>query len=546
MSCFAPGYGIKLATSLAIAAIIVVPLAAVSTSVARRHLTLNRLASPDPVLREQALNVLIREAGDDPRWLEGVSMRLESMPPQAIRPLVNAVALAEAENPDVFFRALAEQFSRLSDENFLTLATDDDAMREGPTEAVIAEAIRRLSVTTDDAGREPWIALLDRRRAWMTPPVPVDLYVDWLARGVNAELAAMRIETARRLGDLPLRQPDVDAQLVADPLRGLLQDPDAAVRASALQALTGYVSRHPAFLADIEQATTDPDPRINAWAKRLLRMATQDHAWPPPTSADHAVLLLLPPDAPNDWPALLRYLDAQPTASVDLAIDETMPHHVRVAATRVARDAQPQWLIHTLRVNDRSALRDVATHTLTLRFTPDELEPLIRELLQDHDPQARLSGAVLSGLTGRAADAIEVTLRRERKESARIVMQAALWMQGQRPELDGQIDAILGHGYDYPDSTLLLAMLHAGERRAVLDRVLSMGNSSSLMLATNGSPADITNAFSRGPLRTERWSMVLNHYLPPTAPRLPMDGEDPAFAERLADLKAWHALHRFE
>ncbi len=542
----APGYGFKLAASLAVAAVIVVPLAAVGTSVARRHLTLNRLASPDPVLRERALNVLIREAAHDPRWLDGVVQRLELMPGDAILPLVNAVELAQVQDTQAFHAALADQYPRLTDAVFLSVTSGVDPTDEAQTRAVIAEAIVRLRAAVDAAGREPWIALLDRCRAWKTPPVPLEVYADWLARGVEAELPALRVHTAHRLGDLPIHQPDMDGRLVADPLRRLLSDPDAAVRAAALQAIAGYALRHPDYLNDIEQATADPDPGINAWAKRLMRIATQDRASIHPMPAGHAVTPPLPLDATRDWLALLLYLDAQPSASVDITLDDTMPHHVRIAATRAAREAQPQWLLDTMRVNDRSALRDVAALTLAWRFMPDELEPFILDLLQDHDPQARLSGAVLSGLTGRAADAVEAALPRERKEAAKIVMQAALWMQGQRPELDGQIEAILGHGYDSPDSTLLLAMLHAGERRAVLDRVLSFGNSYSMSPTASDTPADVPIVFSRGPLRTERWSRVLNHYLPPTAPRLPLDGDDEAFAERLADLKAWHTLHRFE
>lgn len=534
MARFAPGYGIKLAASLTVAAAIVVPLAAVGTSVAHRHLELNRLASADPTQRERALNTLIRYA-DDPRWINGAARRLDALPDDAVLPLVNALRFAEVEDADAFYTALAVEMPRLSDGVFAAVTPLFLEAHAAGKPGVVAQAIVRLRSAPDWPSRQAWIAWLDEQQAWTTPPVPIDLYVDWLARGTAAERPALRIDTARRLGDLPIHQPAIDAQDVAAPLRQLLGDDDAAVRAAALWAIAGYVPRHAKFLMDIEQAATDEDPQVRSQAQRLTREWSQADAELPQALGPPAKLTA---EASNPWSSVLMAFDNQPSASIDVIFDAAMPHHVRIAATRAARHAEPRWLLDTLRINDRPALRDVAALTLAQRFTPDELATFITELLKDHDPEARLSGAVLSGLIGRGAGNVETALLRERRAADRIVLQAALWMQGHRPALDGQVQAFLGNR-GVPQSTLLLAMLHAGQTRAVLDRLLGLGEHHPLDLT---GPPRRTTAL----LRTERWTLVLNRYLPPDAPRLPLHATDPVFAQRLADLRAWHALHRFE
>jgi len=523
--------------SLAVAAVIVVPLAAVGTSVIRRHVQLNQLGSADLAERERALNALIKEAHDDPRWLVGAARRLKWLPEDAILSLVNAVQIAAPPDSGFFYVALSEELSRLTDPAFMSVALGLRTVEYADHDAVVNEALTHLRSAPNRDARQPWITLLDQFQAWTTPPVPVEIYVEWLARGVDAERPALRLHTARQLGDLPIRQPQFDVGLTTAPLRELLRDDNVGVRRAALWAVAGYVRRDPTLLADIQaRMTEDSDPKIRQQAARLVRVWSQTKTTD--QTALKGSLTIVPSPNESDWSHHLAVLDAQPMASLDIPLNNTMPHHVRVAATRASTLAEPTWLLHTLRANDRPGLRDVAVVILADRFTADQLDPFARKLLDDHDPDARLSGAVLAGLIGRASDAIDQAARRERRESSRIAMQVARWMQGDRPELDEQVQALLGSAH-LPESTLLLAMLHVGQRRAVFDRLLGLGENQPLRQTA---PPRRTVEL----LRTERWSLVLNQYLPTTAPRLPAHGSDQAFLDQLADLRAWHTLHRFD
>lgn len=537
MDRLAPRFGLKLGVSLLIAAAIVVPLAVVGVSVARRNIQLDRMASPDLVLREHALNAFIRQAPHDPRWVAGLAQRLEGFPDDAIVPAVNAMRAAGVGDDIGFHDELARTFPGLSDDVFLAVTPLFLEAQPAGRLAVIAESMTRLRSAPDEPARARWVALLDSMHAWNSPAVPIDLYVDWLAQGVDAELPALREHTARRLGDLPINQPGIDATLVAAPLRTLLADGDPQVRTAALRATAGYLPRHAAFLADIQRAASDTDPQVRSTAERLRRVWSQSQldaaSRKPQPFADST-----PSRNTNTWHTKLIELDALAPASIEITFDDAMPHHVRVAAVRVGQNADPHWLLDTLRINDRSALRDVALLTLAQRFTAEQLGPFVVELLQDYDPEARLSGAVLSGLTGLGAQSLETASRRERSAVLRRGMLIGLWMQGRRPELNGQVPSLLGSGV-VPDSTLLLAMLHGGEQRAALDHLLALGADQS------GDTAEVLRR-TTALLRSERWSRVLSAYLPPTAPKLPLDAGDPVFAGQLADLRAWHALFRFE
>lgn len=537
MNRLASRFGLKLSVSLLIAVGIVVPLAVVGVSVARRNIQLDQMASPDLALREHALNAFIRQAPHDPRWVAGLARRLQGFPDDAILPAVNAMRAAGVEDDIGFNAELARAFPRISDEVFFAVTPLFLEAQPAGHLAVIAESMTRLRSAPDEPARARWVALLDGINAWESPPVPIDLYVDWLAQGIDAALPALREHTARRLGDLPINQPDIDAALVAAPLRTLIADGDPRVRTAALWAMAGYLPRHTAFLADIQRVASDTEPQVRSTAERLRRVWSQSQLDSAPRKPQPFADYTTSRDT-NTWHTKLIELDALASASIEITFDDAMPHHVRIAAVRVGQNADPHWLLDTLRINDRSALRDVALLTLAQRFTAEQLGPFVVELLQDYDPEARLSGAVLSGITGLGADALETASRRERSTVLRRGMLIGLWMQGRRPELNGQIPSLLGSEVA-PDSTLLLAMLHGGERRAALDHLLAIGADQS---------EDTAEVLRRTTalLRTERWSRVLNAYLPPTAPAIPLDAEDHVFAGQLADLRAWHALFRFE
>ncbi|MEM9915491.1 MAG: hypothetical protein AAF911_11060 [Planctomycetota bacterium] len=528
-------YSAKLGWSLVIAAAIVGPLAVVGVSVWDRNRQLDRMASPDPQRREQALNDFICHAPADPRWLAGLSARIADFPGDAVVPAINAMRVAEVEFDQPLYEGIAATLPRLADDAFLEVAR---LLADPPTTfqlALQAEGVSRLVSSADLESNKRWVAFLDQMGAWSSPPVPIDTYVAWLSRGVEAQQESIRIHTARQLGDLLLDHPRLDAALVTAPLRRLLKDPAAEIRVAALWAIAGYVPQHREFLDDIEQAVSDSNAEVRATAESLFRVWLQSQLDVPRPQATLVAVPILG-DPADDWSQRLNTLDAQAPDSIDITFDDAMPHQVRIAAVRAGRNAEPAWLLDTLRVNDRAGLRDLAVLTLAQRFDPGELEPFIERLILDHDPDARLSGAVLSGLTSTGTAALEAAAERPHPVAVRRGIEVSLWMQGQRPELDGQLEPLLGSGV-VPDSTLLLAMLHGDRSRAALDHLLALGTDQ---------PDDPWEALQQtlSLLTTERWSAVLTTYLPDRAPALLAHTDSAAMAAWIADLRAWHALYR--
>lgn len=522
-----PGSYTKLGVSLLITLALVVPLAMVGVRVAMRHAKLDTLGSTDPAIRERGLNWLIRETPDDPTLIGDVADLLDQLPDQSVVEVRNALGHAGTADHPAFREALLDQLDRVSVEALRgiawTLPVDDPEVRG----RVIAATLPRL----DDMDRtseqhESVVALLDHFRGWSSPPVPVGHYVAWIIRGLDAERSALRVRVAQQLGDLPITRPDVPVSLVEPPLLALLGDSESEVRHAALVALAGYVPQHPALLSAIERQRDDPAPGapgVAAFAARLIEVWHGRHV------AADAARNGDPSNGTNagdDWSHVLIDLEARGVASVDLAFDPAMPHLVRVMATRAARDARPAWLLDTLRLNGRPAVRDLACVVAAERFAPAELLPLIRQLLADHDPDGRVSAAVISGLTGVGTSELRAAAERETDAATRHLLRVGLWMQQALPALDGRVAAMLGRT-GLPDSTLMLALLRRGDRRAALDHLLARDDAGLIVL-----------------LRNNRWAHVLTAFLPPDAPR-PLPGADPAvFVEQLADLRAWHALHR--
>ncbi|MEM1027600.1 MAG: hypothetical protein AAGJ38_05920 [Planctomycetota bacterium] len=528
-------YSAKLGWSLVIAAAVVGPLAVVGISVWDRNRQLDRMANPDPERREQALNDFIRHAPEDPRWAAGLTVRIADFPGEAVVPAINAMRAAEVEFDQPLYDGVTATLPRLSDDELLEVAR---LLADSPKTfqlALQAEVVSRLVSSADLESSKRWVAFLDQMGAWSSPPVSIDTYVAWLSRGVAAQQKSIRINTARQLGDLLLDHPRLDPALVTAPLRRLLKDPEAKVRVAALWAIAGYVPQLHEFLDDIEQAVSDGNPQVRATAERLLRVWSQSQLDVPRSSTARVAVPIMGGEV-DDWTQWLNTLDAQAPASIDITFDDAMPHQVRIAAVRAGRNAEPALLLDTLRVNDRAGLRDLAVVTLAQRFDSGELELFIERLILDHDPDARLSGAVLSGLTGTGRQALGAATKRRNPVAVRRGIEVGLWMQGQRPELDGQLEPLLGSSV-LPDSTLLLAMLHGGQSRVALDHLLALGTDQ---------PNDPSEALQRtlSLLTTERWSAVLTTYLPDRAPALWSPTDSAAVATWIADLRAWHALYR--
>ena len=250
------------------------------------------------------------------------------------------------------------------------------------------------------------------------------------------------------------------------------------------------------------------------------------------------------PDAltEHQWKAVLAALEGAEPGSVDLSVPDAMPHVVRPAALRAARDPDPAWLLDTLRLDDRPAARDVAVVTAAEVLPPEGLDLLIETLLKDPDPEGRMSAAMLVGLTGRQIELLEKWRQREQRQAVRLMMGVGLWMTGREPGLGEQLASMLGRA-GLPETTLMLAMLNGpasagvgaddgpGTARlaAVLDRLNAMPEDQRLDL-----------------LGTRRWWRVLAPHLPDDAPRLSLWADGTLARDQLADLRVWSWLHRYD
>lgn len=517
-------FGFKLSISLLITAALAIPAAVVGVRVANRHALLDTLTDPAPQVRERGLNYLIRESSSDPSLIGDAAELLDHIPDAGVIELRNALEIAGTLDHPAFLPALLDQLDRLSPETFIeitrTLPVDEPATRG----RVIAAALARLAEASEHPERRHFlIGLLSRNGGWSSPPVPIEIYVEHIVRGLNSTQPTLRVLVARQLGELPITQPKIPLPLIEPPLRALLKDDDAGVRRVALFVAAGFVPSHPACLEIIERQRNDPDPRVAEIAESMVEIWHGRYAMAAAATSDLS-------ESADGWAGVLADLETQDMASADVAFDPAMPHLVRVAATFASRHAEPDWLHDTLRLNNRSAVRDLACVTLTQRFATGEIEPLILELLAEHDPDGRASAAILSGLTGVAGDAVHDAADRERNAATRHIMRVGLWMQGRLPELGGRVSTLLGRE-GLPDSTLLLALLHGGQKRTALDYIFELQDSGSA-----DAPLEL--------LRDQRWQRVLEVYLPGDAPPLSL-GNDPAWnAERLKDFRAWFALHR--
>ncbi|MEM9418345.1 MAG: hypothetical protein AAGA25_04715 [Planctomycetota bacterium] len=530
-----PRYWIHLGLSLLIASALVVPMVLAGVEARKRQTVLHGLDSRNPDVRERALNTLIRKAPDDIKLRTRVASHLPELPSATVFEVYRAVSYAEAAETPELRHAWLRELGRLDLSHLIAIGHQLPVDGVAERQAVVKAALPHLDTVDSGEDYDRLIALLDAYRGWACPPVPVHHYVQWLDRWVTSEDAEIRRAAAIQLGDLPKGHGAIHPAHVHDRLRSLLKDPEPQVREMALVATAGLVPHHPStYLPDIESSLQDSMPSIANFARRLLAV------WARSLSDVHdepAVPIQLEPLSIGDWnkPELLLALEAAASASMELAFDPAMPHLVRIAATRASRDANPEWLLDTLRLNDRSAVRDLACVVLADRFTDEEIRIMTAQLLNDHDPDARASGAILTGLTGQGLDVLNEAEQQETRATTEYLMRLGQWMQNQRPELDAKVQGMLRRKA-IPESTVMLAMLHRGQRQDVMDHLLSFGSPLADFEAD-----DHTSLYW---VWQERWHQILHRYLPEDAPLPRSDAKPDEVVEHFADLRAWHALFR--
>ncbi len=184
--------------------------------------------------------------------------------------------------------------------------------------------------------------------------------------------------------------------------------------------------------------------------------------------------------------------------------------------------------IRALLLSPEAPLRDVGCVLAVRDLQADELDDLITGLLRDMNDQAKMSGAILSGMTGLHGGLLQRRLDAETDWDTARVMSLGLWMQGDEPDGDGPPDAILAQ-IDLPPSTLILAQLHRQGPRGL-----------EALLNPRGEPGqDLA-----GLLEDYGWWRVLNRYLPPNAPRWKAGPDPPSQGLQTDLLRDWYLVHR--
>ncbi len=257
--------------------------------------------------------------------------------------------------------------------------------------------------------------------------------------------------------------------------------------------------RYNALCAAAELAGSGKVPYAIDLVKRLTRDDNPVVAY----HADlYAYLLKIPGSSPPGW------LDELPVTSSDQAFSLEQ--------------------IRNLLSSAHAPLRDVGCVLAVRDLTKDQLSDLIQQLLKSEDTNQVFSGAILSGMTGLHRDDLKHVLTSQDEWSHAAVIRLGRWMQGPVTEPDFRPEVLLARS-DVPRSTVILALLHAGDPLAW----------EALLNPKGEAPDDLLTL-----LTDFGWWRVLNTYLPEDAPHWhPTD--DPVLQQRQIDfLRDWLIVSR--
>ena len=260
-----------------------------------------------------------------------------------------------------------------------------------------------------------------------------------------------------------------------------------------------------------------------AWLPLIELAATYRAPNPPVDRPDH--------QNESDLLLTLAALEGLRDRRIQFSISNPNPsEQVQLAATAVSFNPDPaeiEPLFHSL----HPTMRDGACLVATQRFSKTQNTALIRSLLNNFDDRAKMSGAIVSGLTGLHSELLQQRSEVEDVPTVALVMRLGLWMQGRLAKLDKSVEALLTRD-DLPTTTILLAMLHRGGRftPAALDYLLN----------PHGEPQfDLIELLDQ-----LRWWYVLKPYLPSGAPPLWV-WSDPGLEDFQVDvLRDWYLINR--
>ncbi|MFW6060283.1 MAG: hypothetical protein ACODAQ_08875 [Phycisphaeraceae bacterium] len=566
-----------LIVSLTITLAVLVPVAYVQLPDVYRWHTLNQLTADDLGERERALNYVIRHAGDDPAVRRGTIDRLESIEDQAnFVQMVNALDRAGIWSRrhvsddawlrwlDILIEADEAGMRRVAAEELATLThrADDARMHEmlaallEDEQAPVREAALRTAAlfvgevedatpllrmigqrTRDEApsiARHAWILLGLIEPAsgfsanWRQAPVEVAEAILWAAVKTNPDrpqpaLEAWRdVELAKRLRAMGLYALSLadDPQDIAPIVRDAMetQTTDDAMLQRRRVLLAGHVLRRwPEALA------------LPSIEPRTLLARDSAFAWSMAPRAEALTFTSEDELASVDAAALLAYLEGCDTGAVELAEVRPLSSMLRIAAARKMKSPRLRMLEPAFN-SPHATVRDLACIVAIERFEEGQLDTLIASLLTDLNDDAKMSGAILAGLTGLQTDLLRERANQEDVWAVQKIMRVGLWMQGAAPAMTEQVPALLTRR-DVPRSTLLMALLHR-RHPAGLD----------YLLAPHGElPSDLQRL-----LVHYRWWHVLERFLPDDAPSLWLWADEALHRFQIDVLRDWYLLHRGE
>lgn len=233
------------------------------------------------------------------------------------------------------------------------------------------------------------------------------------------------------------------------------------------------------------------------------------------------------PEALGDPLALLAILEGLPVGQAFIPVTADMPPMLQLTAVAVTRAPDPKdlWPLFT---SDVSTLRDLACVVARDRFTDQQLDELVGSLLTDFSDNAKMSGAIMAGLTGRQSDLLAQKVRDEDIWSVRQIMELGLWMQGRAPQIHQLAPGLLSRD-DLPTTTVLLALLHR-RHPAGLEHIFN---------PDGDAPSDLIDLLDR-----HRWWRVLSRYLPDDAPPFWVWADVELEQFQLEVLRNWYILNR--
>lgn len=398
--------------------------------------------------------------------------------------------------------------------------------------AVFQSILETMESTDDEELFMQLVQLLDYNGLWSQQYIPESSWLRRIQIIHDIEGKETNILAAQMLAN---RHDLADSPNVITMLERFDEHQDLGVRYAVLLSaaeLAGAAQNPQAYRPLISRFSHDRDPGLSyqAWIIRGLLGFE-------PTAMEVENGLGVPDDFRQVYDYARGTLTAEQLAPRPPL--EDMPGIDQILLGEAEVDHNALW---PLLASDKPALRELGAVIAARRLDDHANQELARALLTSLNPNSRLSGALLVGLTGVEPVGItgdfasvlaahpqwteqqvrqfddqqlhELGLARRNildywiENSQDFIftqhLRLARWMQGRLPEMDGQVDLLRGME-SFPATTLALAMLHRGQDDATLDATSGLD----VIINPRGEPrADLLEL-----LAGRRWVHVIGPYL---------------------------------